>query len=94
VTAVNLDTGTISWTARSPVSGYAPLVSPDGRTVYAVGLSADPPAATVYRIRAATGTLRGPVIPAVRGASFFTARGRVDWVIHLRDGGDLLLGRS
>ena len=70
VTAVNLDTGTVSWTARSPASGYAPLVSPDGRTVYAVGVStASRP--QVYRIRAATGTLQGPVIPKVPGSSVF-----------------------
>ena len=132
VTAVNLGTGTVSWTARSPVSGYAPLVSPDGRTVYAVGASAAGPATSVYRIRAATGKLRGPVIPEVHGSSFptvpwnngdtpadlssdgttlyaqvngnapqsstleavDTATGQVDWVLHLRDGGDLLLGPS
>jgi hypothetical protein len=132
VTAVNLDTGTVSWTARSPVSGYAPLVSPDGRTVYAVGVSLPPPGTPVYRIGAATGTLQGPVIPEVHGSSVFTvpwnngdtpadlspdgttlyaqinnnapqsssleavdtATGQVDWVIHLRDGGYLLLGPS
>jgi hypothetical protein len=68
VTAVNLDTGTVSWTARSPVSGYAPLVSPGGRTVYAVGVSI-PREAQIQRIRAATGTLQGPVIPEVHGRS-------------------------
>jgi len=134
VTAINLDTGTVSWTARSPVSGYAPLVSPDGRTIYAVGVSPAPIETPVYRIRAATGALQGPVIPKVPGSPLFTvpwnnddtpadlgpdgttlyaetmgwvraqghlvadarleavetATGRVDWVIHLPDGGVFL----
>jgi hypothetical protein len=136
VTAVNLDTGTVSWTARSPASGYAPLVSPGGRTVYAVGDSAFGVRRTsAYRIDAATGTLQGPVVRAVHGSidsapwnngdttadlssdgtalyaqiynngdgnasqssrleAVDTATGRVDWVLHLRDGGDLLIGPS
>jgi hypothetical protein len=72
VTAINLGTGTVSWTARSPVSGYAPLVSPDGRTIYAVGDSPAPMETPVYRIRAATGTLRGAVIPKLPGSAAFT----------------------
>ena len=142
VTAVNLDTGTVSWTARPPVSGYAPLASPGGRTVYSVGASLGRLSGTpIYRIRAATGTIQGAVIPEVHGSSLFTepqnngdtpaglspdgttlyaqtlllhngphrnahapyssrleavdtATGRVNWMIHLRHGGDLLLGAS
>ena len=130
VAAVNLTTGTVSWTARPPASTYAPLVSPDGRTVYAVGASFEIPETPVYRISATTGTLQGPVIPQVHGyapmvpwnngdtpadlspdggtlyaqitvnnvaqssrlEAVSTATGQVDWVIDVRDGGDLLLG--
>jgi DNA-binding beta-propeller fold protein YncE len=67
VTAVNLVTGAVSWTARLPVRpgwpfGYETAVSPDGRNVYALDSDSGRSPGTVYRIPAATGVPRGAQI--------------------------------
>jgi len=64
VTAISLTSRAVTWTARLPVAAfsYDMEVSPDGQTIYAMGLSLDSDLVTLYRIRAATGALLGPPI--------------------------------
>jgi len=65
VTAFSLDSGAISWTAKLPRAAlpfYQAEISPDGHAIYVLGVPPNDDKVTLYRIRAATGTLLGPPV--------------------------------
>jgi sugar lactone lactonase YvrE len=61
VTAVNLTTGAVSWTANLPVMWIPEnqtTISPDGKTLYAPAYDSRTRTVSIYRIPAATGIPR------------------------------------